>query len=148
MTFFFTFVKGWFFCICHFCPMMDLKIWSLQCESYWSPEAVTPVQTHKLSLDWAFVVLSCTWGQSSLGYKLTHRCRESHAYGRPEKGAQASSRSPRFFCAHLFSVPETFTKPNKQTTVSNFSSPVGLDTEDLSTERTMEVGGWGEGHRW
>ncbi|TNN84099.1 hypothetical protein EYF80_005705 [Liparis tanakae] len=30
---------------------------------------------------------------------------------------------------------KTFTKPNKQSTLSNFSSPVGLDTEDLSSER-------------
>ncbi|KAI9517323.1 hypothetical protein NQZ68_004540 [Dissostichus eleginoides] len=43
---------------------------------------------------------------------------------------------------------ETFTKPNKQSTVSNFSSPVVQDTEDLSTERDERWRGGGTDGHW
>ncbi|KAK1897260.1 EP1-like glycoprotein 3 [Dissostichus eleginoides] len=52
-------------------------------------------------------------------------------------------QEPCYFSLHPFSRAETFTKPNKQSTVSNFSSPVVQDTEDLSTERDERWRGGG-----
>ncbi|KAM3619815.1 uncharacterized protein V6R79_013949 [Siganus canaliculatus] len=57
-----------------------------------------------------------------------------------------TGEAPKNFLGHQTHRTETFTKSNKQSTVSKFSKPAALDTEELSTEGHEEVGGRAQMH--